>query len=331
MQLVPALPVAAVLLLFHPVRRSLKRPEFLFLAVLVLCSLGGVLILHPQLGMPRDWDMFAFVGPPLVILVTGMIGRAGHQLAYYRQLIILIIALNSLSLAPRVASQLIPEIAVAHAENWGRIDPKKRLYIERALQDFYRLNGRTAEANAIARNWTSKFPETRLLEEGRHSMSAGRFDNAALKFEDVIAYNPMFSPAYRQLGSCMLSLGQIDSAINLLETANGLNPANPAILNELGVAYAQSGRLDEAERCWRNILRIERYDAEAMLNLLRLYSTHGRLSDYEAALMELADWPTIPPTALRWLGDYYQSVGQPARAEYFYRQALPPDSDSAPR
>jgi len=321
MQLFPALPLAASLLLFRPVRRTLKQPGGLFLAVMILSSLAGVMILRPQLGMPRDWDMFAFVGLPMVILTVFLLIKTGRELRSYRKLIVAIIVLNSLGLAPRIASQVIPEVAVGQAENWGRIDPKKRIYINRALQDYYRLSGQTLKAAELAQNWTNRFPEARLMEEGRRLMGEGQFQQAEDKLQRAIAYNPMFSPAYRELGSCLLSLNKTDSAVILFKIADGFNPGNPAVLNELGVAFAASGHANEAEKCWREILRIDRYDTEAMLNLLKLYSTEGQSSKYVEALKEVAKWPAVPKPAERWLGDYYRSIGRQDLAEQHYRKA----------
>lgn len=329
MQLFPAALLIICLLPLLPLRRYLREPRFVFLSVLVVSSSFAVLIFNPQLGMPRDWDMFGFVGVPMIALGVGLIIRAGRQLSGYRAIVTLVIAVQVLALAPRVATQLIPSVAIAHAENWGRIDPRKQLYVYRAIQDLYRLSGQTAKATEMARGWKKRFVEVQFLEEGRRLMDANRYEAAAERFTRAIEQNPMFSPAYRRLGSCMLSLNRLATALTWLQIADGFNPGNPEVLNELGVVHASLGNGDEAERCWRQIIRVHKHDAEAALNLLQLYSAHHRRDDYVATLLEVATWPTIPARVHKLLGDYYRSKELTDLADDHYLKARQAGLDSA--
>ncbi len=320
-QLSPAILIAGCLLPFLPIRRFLKEPRFLFLSVLLISSGCAVLVFNPQLGMPRDWDMFGFVGMPIVVFGADLIIRARKHLSNYRAIMVLVIALQVVALVPRVATQLLPDVAIAHAENWGRIDPRKRLYIYRAVQDYNRRSEQTAKVSAMARDWKAQFIEVQLLDEGKRLMNNGQYESAATRLTRAIKYNPMLSPAYQHLGSCMLSLNRLDSALALFQIADGFNPGNPGILNELGVVYASQGKIEEAERCWRDILQINPHDSEAALNLLGLYSTHGPHDKYVNMLLNVATWPDIPSSAHKLLGDYYRSIARPDEAERHYEKA----------
>ncbi len=320
-QLSPAILITGCLLPFFPIRRFLKEPRFLFLSVLLISSGCAVLVFNPQLGMPRDWDMFGFVGIPLVVFGADLILRARKHISNYRAIMVLVIALQVLALVPRVATQLVPDVAIAHAENWGRTDSRKRLYIYRAVQDYYRRSEQTAKASAMARDWKAQFIEVQLLDEGKQLLNNGQYEEAAARLTRAIKHNPMLSPAYQHLGSCMLSLNRLDSALALFQIADGFNPGNPGILNELGVVYASQGKIEKAERCWRDILQISPHDSEAALNLLRLYSTHGPHDKFVNTLLNVATWPDIPPPAHKLLGDYYRSISRPDDAERHYEKA----------
>ncbi|HSH00751.1 MAG TPA: hypothetical protein VLB27_11900, partial [candidate division Zixibacteria bacterium] len=44
------------------------RREYRFLTILAISALTAVCVLDPKLGLPRDWDLFAFAGPPAAAL-----------------------------------------------------------------------------------------------------------------------------------------------------------------------------------------------------------------------------------------------------------------------
>ncbi|MGB6540955.1 MAG: tetratricopeptide repeat protein [Xanthobacteraceae bacterium] len=126
----------------------------------------------------------------------------------------------------------------------------------------------------------------------------GRLEEAAAAFEQAIALNPNFAPAYGSLGDVMTWLDQPEETIRLNERAIRLSPRDPQLANwqfDIGLAYWVLG--DEA-RAIQWMLRARASNSQlptVPITLCGIYALQGKLDLARTELklaQERAAWLT---------------------------------------
>jgi len=325
----PGILVVLPVVLFSEKAEILRQSGVMYLIVLAACCLGAGFLLYPQLGMPRDWDLYAFAGVPLAILGAYLLLSDKAEGIRHHLTPVLLIAVNLMILFPRVVTQASPDIAAEQVKNYARLEPHKYLYVHKLLVEDYLRRGKSEKLPELDRLLEQLSPEETLLRRGEELLDKREINRAILIFRSAIGHNRMLSPAYMNIGSCYLMMGELDSALVYLEIANGWNPHNPRILNELGFAMAGLGDFEEAEETWRQLQLIEEYSLTGSLNLLDLYSYTGQF-DRKISVLEAIEIPTdAPGELLKQLGDHYFSVGDHNSALISYRLGIRNGLDSA--
>ncbi|HMB71388.1 MAG TPA: hypothetical protein VKU85_18920, partial [bacterium] len=134
--------------------RTGRRPaEAGFLAVLIASTTGAVFLLDPRLGMPRDWDVFAFAGIPWAVALGWAWSRAAAVEPRLRLLGPLAALLGILVLLPRLLVLSDPETAVRQFESYLDLDFRKGRNGRLLLVNHYRETGRDALAEAELESW----------------------------------------------------------------------------------------------------------------------------------------------------------------------------------
>ncbi len=140
------------------------------------------------------------------------------------------------------------------------------------------------------------------------------------------------SPPHRdffKLGVAFLWSGYPDQALPYLEQVLRRTPENARVLVLVGQIHLQANRLEAADKSLRDAVRANASYAEAWSGLGDLCEARkdlrGALENYERAL---ALKPDMLYTLLN-AGRAADKLGEPARAEAFYRQALAVDAKSA--
>ncbi len=302
--------------------RVLELPEYRFLLLAVGGCLLTAFIFYPQLGMPRDWDLFAFCGAPLMLLCLVVILDRQWKVPRGAAAAGAVVILNLLILSPRVIIQATPSMAVDQVVGYGKLDPVKYIYIHKLVYEYEHAAGNRSRAAELERLRDRLSPEWRSLQLGAQAQQQQDFAQAIAFFKQAITENAMFGPAYYNVGSCYLSLRQFDSALVWLRIADGLNPINPGILNELGFAYMNLREYDAAEQSWRAMIAIDSSLQVPYLNLSDLYDVTHQDDKQLTILTEIESRFTAPPWVYQRLGDVYLKRGDRARAEQQYRNAI---------
>jgi tetratricopeptide (TPR) repeat protein len=73
----------------------------------------------------------------------------------------------------------------------------------------------------------------------------GDLPAAEESFRNAIRANPLYAPAYRDLGSLLLIRGQGDVALSFLERSLSIEPADAKTHNNLGLALLGLGKKEE--------------------------------------------------------------------------------------
>ncbi len=320
MLLLPGLPVLAVSLLVLPSEGRQRRTEYRFLGIAALSALMGVAVLNPGIGMPRNWDLFSIVGVPLTILAYFTVLDQRHRLAFVRPAAAMAILLGILSLAPRVATQTMPQYAIAHFRNYLQLDRIRNKNAWQLLTDYYQQIGDRVAAARVTSDKLALFPEIALNDRARELFSRGQHVQAMALADQALQHNPLLYDGYYNLGSCCLRLGMTDSALVLFQIANGLNPYHAPTLAMMGTVYSMKSEYHTAEKYFRQSFQCDNTDKNALIGLVWVYE---RLQDYDRSLQfltRLYRFRQVPQQIFREAGDSYVTAGafQQAARAYIY-------------
>lgn len=208
-------------------------------------------------------------------------------------------------------------------------------------------------------------PSPDLLEEGLRHHQAGRIEEAAKNYRQILSADPRQPDAMHLLGVIAQTVGRLDEALELISESLRLNPSNISAMNNLagvlkdqaryedaagfyeaaieadpnsayihsnlGNVLQQLGRGDEAANCHRRALELDPQSYAAHCNLGAVLKEQGHLAEasefYRAAI-------ALNPQAHEAhvnLGVVFKEQAKFAEAEASFMQALSiqPESDAA--
>src|SRR5687768_6400248 len=117
-----------------------------------------------------------------------------------------------------------------------------------------------------------------LMKEGQQLYSAGKYDEAALKFSEVVSADPKYWVAYVWIARSLMAMGRWREAIGNARTGVELAPRDadvvPVFAEALfggGADALKNGRWRESIDFFAEYLRLQPGSARAWLNLGKAY------------------------------------------------------------
>jgi tetratricopeptide (TPR) repeat protein len=328
-QQMPGIVVALAVLGPFFKRRLWRRPEVIFILLTLLPSMGLVFIFNPGLGFPRDWDLFSFAGVPLVCGFFFLLLDEEFRLSSGPKAAALAVALSFLLLVPRVASQVMPEKAIAVFDNYSNLDIIRTGSGRFILLNYLEKEGRLAEKAERERKNVRLLPHELWDKEGQLLYRDGKISQAEAKFRRAIEYAPCFSYSWANVGTCLTRREQWDSALVYFKIADALNPFNSDTYNSLGYVYLNLGNFRKAEKYCLDALRIRPTDFLARGNLVKLYRKQDRPDDLVQMLLGLIDLDSVPAQYYFESANQLLQFGESDAATRICRRALEAGVDSS--
>lgn len=314
---------------FTILKRQPIQREVVFLLILTLSTLVAVVLFDPKLGMPRDWDLFAFFGVSLavpgyyVVLGGGKISRSATVMT------VMAIFLGFAVLIPRAVGRALGDIEVRHVENYIQLDVKKNKNIIWLIRDRFQEKGDQEKALQIEQQWQRNYPERAFNDQAVQLKMAGRYSEAIPYFRKAMKENPMHAPTYAALAECYRQVGMYDSAATMLAIADGINPNSAAIILEQAYTLRLRGDYMAAEEHFQRALTIDNRNLNVYLGLLELYWTTGQIQKHNEMLARTAAHPDAPAVIHSRLADVLMARRMYRDAETQYRLAISKGLDSS--
>jgi len=325
----PSLPMVLALLFVGPLRKLRGSREYRYLLLLLICCCGALFVFDPRLGMPRDWDLFSFVGPPLAVTCFYFVLDPRVRSRHYAVVATLMTVLGVLILFPRAVSQTNPDLSVTWFNNYSELDKTKNMYGRTLLKKFYDGRGDAAASEREYKRYVTEYPEFTLNRQGISLKQEGKCVEALELFRKALEYNPTFVAVYANMGTCYRTLGQPDSAIAYLRIALGMNPYNWRVWNNLATAHFFKGDNRQAERC---LLAARKYgpgQLDPLVGLVQVYKRSNHLDNWLKYLNLLVAHENAPLAAVTELAEYHLNQHRYAEAALLYRRAVGLGLDSA--
>ncbi len=320
--LVPSLILAVtVLILSRSFGQSNSRLNR-YATVLILSVIGAVTLFDPKLGMPRDWDLFAFAGVPLALMLAYYV-LVKLPSGYMRVAVtILALGLHFLLLIPRLAIQNNSDMAIEQFQSYISWDPLKNRNAMSMLVQYLMDQGDSARAQAQYEVFERNYREWYLNREGLAYKQEGQYQQALNTFRKVVELNPVFVAGYSNLAGTYLDLKQYDSALHYYRIARGMNPYNPKVLGGLGSTYFNLGQFEKAEQTWLTALKLDSTLTETYFGLMELYKRTGKRDKFYEFMAKAVATGDAPVTSLKQLGEYYLEQRDYDRARRVFQEAL---------
>jgi tetratricopeptide (TPR) repeat protein len=151
---------------------------------------------------------------------------------------------------------------------------------------------------------------------------AGRLQDAARIYQQILAADPTHADALHLLGLVAHQEGDPLRAIELVQKAIALDERHPAFHNSLGDVYRATGRLADAKAAYLRAIALDPQAHEPYFNLALLHQLEG---DAKAAAERCRQALWVRPDhfdALRLLAAALRAQGDLAGAVQTYQQAL---------
>jgi tetratricopeptide (TPR) repeat protein len=308
-------------------RKSSHTPEYVFLAVLVLSTLGAAFVFDPKLGMPRDWDLFSFPGIPLTALVAllALRGWSGHALATG----VLVAVLQLLSLIPRALVLNDRESAITQVREYFDLDVLKSRSGVAVLEKQYLQRGDESRHQEMSAIRASRYPWEEIARQGQVLIQQSQVNEARVNAARLIAANPAEPAGWQLLARCYYKSFMADSAIEAYRISDGLNPYNYDCVYELGAAYRLAKNVSKARAQWQHAIRIDSTRNPAYWLLAQSYRLENPKSEEYGKYLRLAAGKKDAPNQLvKEFADFCLSRGEYSSAAEAYRRALEKGADT---
>jgi len=151
---------------------------------------------------------------------------------------------------------------------------------------------------------------------------AGRIDEAAQLYQQVLAVDPRHADSLHLLGVIAHQVGTHDAAVDLIGRAIALNSKETSYHSNLGLALQGMGRLDEAVTCYRNAINLSPDSQDAWNNLGMAMRDQGRLDEAVDCYRKAIGLRPNFPVAHDNLGAVLQQQGRLDEAIASYAEAL---------
>jgi len=287
-------PGVLLLLLSVSWKRARDSSAAAFLLISSVSAMGSVFILDPKLGMPRDWDLFAFAGIPVVVGLYYLTLEEWRNHRVARVAAGLAIALGVLTLLPRAAALSKPEVILGHAESYRLLDKGRTRNFHAFLQHFHEETGNSLARQLNLRLWDQAYEAEMLFDSGMVYFDQGDWAASVRYMEKAVRIDPFYWNCWTTLGASYRHLKEYDKALEALDVSQGLNPHGAGAFSNRAAIMFDLGRLEEAEALFLETLELQPKHYAARSGLLTIYRIQSRLPEWEAMLDSTVALPEVP-------------------------------------
>jgi tetratricopeptide (TPR) repeat protein len=309
----------------HPLWRGRSTR---FLVILVVSSLAESFIFDPRLGMPRDWDMFAFSGIPLAVLAFYAASSGTKDGRSNLIVKILIPVLGLMLLVPRVVTQASPQRSVDLLRTYYTLDKERNSAVRYVLVKYLQQNGDLVQSERERSLFKADYPQVDLLFQCEALLRSQKYREAAQCYQQAMTADVRRSQVWANLGASYNGLGLYDSAVAVLRVADGLRPKNVTIYVTIAYSYFKLKDYKKSEQYGLDAWSMAPDSLACQTTLIGLYGA-TRQNDKLAKFLNLVlGRDDVPVPYFMTLGDRLMNAGQREFALNVYRRAIAKGLDS---
>jgi tetratricopeptide (TPR) repeat protein len=237
---------ASFLLIRNPNRTNTKRGSRRSLTVLLWApTLVSYLAFNPKLGWWRDWDLFALMSAPAIVVIATVLAQREKIWSLPRRVAAVALALMSLSLWTWV--HVSESASVTRFESLLPLDSDRSLSGYENLARYWRERREWKESARILGTALETQGHTRLFtQRGIAFSAAGMLDSALVSFQRAIAADSASADGYFGSGQILWLMKRSGEALPFLQTAVSMDSARTDYRYQLGVTLRDVGEYEAA-------------------------------------------------------------------------------------
>jgi hypothetical protein len=224
---------------------------------LTLPSLLFLLFFKPELGLARDWDLFAIAGAGPYVLVYAVLGSAEIPPAcerLVRRVLPPLFAMSVVLFVSWIGVNADPARSAARFDGILSYDRSRAGYAYESLATLYDELGETVGEIRALEKAVDASPNPRYLYKlGVAYHDIGEREKAAATFDRCLRMRPEFDPARDALVQLLFSMKRYNELLRVAEEGERIHPRRGAYPFFMGKAYVELGRVPEAvsafDRC----------------------------------------------------------------------------------
>jgi len=298
----PLLLLVALFIWKHKVQSINNQQVFLFL--IAGCSLSFIVLFNSEIGMSRDWDIFAVFNVGIIVAAANWGNYCQDNLTIKRRMVVMIFGMTLL----HSASFILVNADEARAIERFNTLPDQKLWSPSAR--------------------TSAYEELAIFYRSR--MDA---DNAIKYFRKFLEVDSANSRIWGSLAHVYSLTGDRSNELRYNEKAIQVGTTNPDIYLNTGIAYAAARRYDEAIIALQKALEINpelagAYHTMGVVYLQGKDDTHEALKNFLSAI----EFNSNFADAYLGAGNCYFQLKKVAEAKLYWQKYLEisPDDANAP-
>ena len=253
-----------VVILFIPIfffskRINLKSNIVIFLLLVSIPQLIFALLLNPQLGYPRDWDLFAFTSSGYTILGVYLLVQLFRklQLERVRYTALALVCTALISTLPWIYVNATQDRAVERFGHILNLDVQRAALGHECLAYNYRRLGEKKKEVGEWKKAIQLSNKPRYIKNlGAVYVEMGEYKKAAQKLEEVLKLDSDDHLTHSDLGKVYGVLGENQKAKVHFQKAIDLKPDNPTYYENLGLFLLNWGSCDESIKIFKKALQI---------------------------------------------------------------------------
>ena len=167
------------------------------------------------------------------------------------------------------------------------------------------------------------------IHEGVAAFGAGRLDDAARIYREVIAKRPDMTIAYRHLAFVEWERGDVNGAIDVLRQATAAGAGHASVVTQLGTYLAETGRGADAVKLLEPLAADPAADPDTLNALGIAYARAGRIADARRTFDRVLNVTPDSAIPLENLGVLALGRGDLADARRYFEHAIQMDPRSS--
>jgi Tfp pilus assembly protein PilF len=175
----------------------------------------------------------------------------------------------------------------------------------------------------------SRHPFERFFGSGQRYLTAKKYSEAAIEFQNAVRVDPRSIAAQLKLGDAYSGLGQPGNAAAAYERACSLDSRNVPACVQAAAQFLTLGQYTDAAADARLVLAADRFNLDAQLILASALAGVRRFADAEERLQAAIAAAPDEPRAYRALGELQWRRGNAKAAEASLLHAIELDPASA--
>jgi tetratricopeptide (TPR) repeat protein len=239
----------SVLMIFFWREIDWNDPKLSFLVLVGFYFLLFNFIIYPDLGMARDWDLFAASGIGYTLLAIFLVAKLVDGKRFMESIGVILAGTALVSSIPWFLVNSSEGRSVDRFENLLVVDRDRSAYGYEILSIFYREQEMENESIDALKNAIEVSPEIPryYFNLGNLYQEKKLFPKAITQYLQAIRIKPDYAEAHMNLGNVFTMQRRYDEAIKAYKNAIEFSPGFPAAHFNIANAYYYLGQYDLAQ------------------------------------------------------------------------------------